>query len=954
MSTQLILYPQNYNSYSFNNVQLLNEYASNITFVTPAISTTGMSAAGLTWPVSLAGTVPAQFGNFRLFYTDTTTAIFSATTIPTISPSANTLTLHSSSGTGSNGSLAGAYQKLSGLGIGGQYTLTIEHGALPAGSEFQIGWQGAGIFNFDSLVVGTVSNTFTAINNSGNTVTTFDFTAQVVDPIISIAYKNTTNQTIVISKISVTENPNTIPQTPIDLSDGQVICDLYQEEDIPLTLSIDNFKNAAEKTQSYSKDFDLPATKRNNKIFTHIFDVQKTIENVFDFNPYLRTKAVLKQDGLLIFEGSLRLIEIKDNDGEISYNVNLFAETIALKDVLEGRTFSQLNLDELNHNYNYNNIVNSWEGQLQLISNLASDSFALVSGLPTNETNVLKYPFVDWTGNIDCTGTEPELRRLEDAFRPFIQCKYLLDNIARDAGYTFVSEFFDSAEFSKLYIDFNWGATEGPASWSDNGQALYGFGDPNYFAAATNTIWQWERDGSSIGNSDFNANSGWDLANNKFTCQQQNTYYKFYIRCVVTNTNAGGLNTLNYLRVVRNNVSGTFGTAGTFDYWDIATPNTDLSGTIGSQHHTFTLSFFGTPGIPLGLNDELYIEWSGSTFLQQTNTDPFTDSRISGYVYNNATAVTSGNFNTKRGETKQWEFLKGLMTMFNLISMPDPKNPNNIIFEPYGDMFVSETSGTTLSERSIKHDWTDKIDISKIDLKPMELNQMVKFKYVHDEEDYALHTYKIASNGFEYGTKELPGSSAIIGSNQITNLVGVEEIVAEPFAPTIIKPIQDVFPTFIIPVIYGSNGNNTFDSIDNAPRILYNNGRVDGDYDVPGQNGVAGGIKPDYLQFSHFNPTVPADNTSYDYNFGSCQLFPNVAPVSQPVNNLYNIYHAPYYDELYDVNTRIMTCKVYLNAADINTFDFRDKVMIKNKVYRVNKIDYKPNALSTVEFILLP
>ena len=78
MSTQLILYPQNYNSYSFNNVQLLNEYASNITFVTPAISTTGMSAAGLTWPVTLAGTVPAQFGNFRLFYTDTTTAILAA------------------------------------------------------------------------------------------------------------------------------------------------------------------------------------------------------------------------------------------------------------------------------------------------------------------------------------------------------------------------------------------------------------------------------------------------------------------------------------------------------------------------------------------------------------------------------------------------------------------------------------------------------------------------------------------------------------------------------------------------------------------------------------------------------------------------------------------------------------------------------------------------------------
>ena len=133
----------------------------------------------------------------------------------------------------------------------------------------------------------------------------------------------------------------------------------------------------------------------------------------------------------------------------------------------------------------------------------------------------------------------------------------------------------------------------------------------------------------------------------------------------------------------------------------------------------------------------------------------------------------------------------------------------------------------------------------------------------------------------------------------------------------------------------------SFDSIDNAPRILYNNGRVNGNYDVPGQNGVAGGIKPDYLQFSHFNPTVPADNTSYDYNFGSCQLFPNVAPVSQPVNNLYNIYHAQYYNELYDVNTRIMTCKVYLNASDINTFDLNNNNKSSN--YNNKSSNYNNN-----------
>ena len=72
-----------------------------------------------------------------------------------------------------------------------------------------------------------------------------------------------------------------------------------------------------------------------------------------------------------------------------------------------------------------------------------------------------------------------------------------------------------------------------------------------------------------------------------------------------------------------------------------------------------------------------------------------------------------------------------------------------------------------------------------------------------------------------------------------------------------------------------------------------------------------------------------------------------------PVDNLYNTYWSPYYNELYNPDTKYMTLKVNLNASDINQFNFFDQAMIKNKNYRVNKIEYKPNDLSTVEFILI-
>ena len=91
--------------------------------------------------------------------------------------------------------------------------------------------------------------------------------------------------------------------------------------------------------------------------------------------------------------------------------------------------------------------------------------------------------------------------------------------------------------------------------------------------------------------------------------------------------------------------------------------------------------------------------------------------------------------------------------------------------------------------------------------------------------------------------------------------------------------------------------------------------------------------------------------TAFDYNFGACQLINPIG--AAPANNLFSWFWLPYYAELYNADTRIMTIKVNLTPSDISTFNFYDRVFIKNQIFRVNKIDYKPNALATVEFILI-
>ena len=281
--------------------------------------------------------------------------------------------------------------------------------------------------------------------------------------------------------------------------------------------------------------------------------------------------------------------------------------------------------------------------------------------------------------------------------------------------------------------------------------------------------------------------------------------------------------------------------------------------------------------------------------------------------------------------------------MFNLVTLPDENNPSNINIEPYGDVFINNPDSAEL-------DWTEKIDVSQMKLTPLtDLNKSTIFKFVEDEDDFAFMNYKNSVGGHLYGSKKYDASG-------FTILSGEDEIVAEPFAATVVKPLMSQYSDFITPAVYSYNPqDDTSEGFENSPRIMFENGiktLTSCTYSIPAQNGVVGNAsETQFLQFSHLTD-IPTVTGSRDFHFGECQL---VSPVGSPVNsNLFNLYWLPYYNELYNPDTRIMNLKVNLNPSDINTFKMFDTVFIKNRTFRVNKIDYKPNDLATVEFILIP
>ena len=912
MSTQLILYPQNYTGYSYSSSLYIQEFVNDPEFNGSFFGTIQNAVYNSAGFNNFMATAPPISG-WQGFHSNSGTGWYNNTSAPTIS--GGVLTLHGTNGPSSVGSICGVYQKISGLIIGQSYELVVDH---PTGTGlnqgiFAIGGFGTHTFNQNDFI-GQVPNqpvgSSPTITSNVGTSTTFTFTATNTDMNLLFSWLSSYfTGTVEITKISVKES-NAVPQLVFDdINDGQVICDLYQEQDIPLTLSVDEFTNIIEKQQSYSKDFDLPATKRNNQIFTHIFEITKTINNIFDFNPYKQTKASLKQNGVLLFEGCLRLIEIVEKNGEISYNVNLFSESIALAEVLQGKTFSDLSSSilELEHEYTEANIINSFTGGLQLVAPLSSGSFAGNVGDTT--TDVLKYPFVNWTGNIDCTGSEPEVDKLEDVFRPFIKVKYLIQNIFKLAGFSFTSQFINSAFFDKLYMDFNWGSDGVPTTLVDKETDGMGHGDETQFCTTSfaNLI--------LLPIAGVGLPNAYDTINHRYVSTINNNVLDIGMMIILLNTDTSD-------RVVEYQVlsKGVVISNGS------ATVLANLQQTIFTDVMQDTLNVGDVVEIQIkaDVSNKVRVKFN-QTFSNADTRVVYESQAINGVISNTFT------FNALRGDIKQWDFIKSIMTMFNLITLPDPSNPNNILIEPYVDVFGNNPTAVTPKQL----DWTYKLDTSDINIKPIELKQKITFQYAEDEDDYAFNVYKKATSGYLYGSKEINQTSYSL-------VEGEEKIEPTVFSATVCKPIEDIFPNFFIPVIYSGSLEEGMEAFDNNARILIDCGTINENYEVDGSSFTQ------YLAFAHVD-TIPCNSGDIDINFGECQLFLGTSPT----DNLFNTYYLEYYNHLYDPNTRILKAKVNLTPTDINTFKFYDIVTLKNRKYRVNKIDYKPNALSTVEFILL-
>ena len=154
--------------------------------------------------------------------------------------------------------------------------------------------------------------------------------------------------------------------------------DMFQDESVNISDSIANVKDISKIYTTYSRQFTLPASKTNNKIFKHYYNFDIRTNN---FDARYRVSSYLNVNGMRYKDGKLRLssVKLKDNKPE-SYSVVFFGNSVSLKDKLGEDTLSMLiggsyGLENYNHTYDNLTVRQSFTNATPLFSGDIKYSF---------------------------------------------------------------------------------------------------------------------------------------------------------------------------------------------------------------------------------------------------------------------------------------------------------------------------------------------------------------------------------------------------------------------------------------------------------------------------------------------------------------------------------------------------------------------------------------------------
>lgn len=764
-------------------------------------------------------------------------------------------------------------------------------------------------------------------------------------------------------------------------------------ESLPFTFNIAAIQDVSKKDSSYSKTIKIPESAHNREVFGFISNLAN--DNTFDVNK--KAKCYVLVDSIPVIDGFIQMtrINVYMDKNYVEYECAIIADNGNFYTSIGDGFISDYDYSEFNHNWNGQNIFNSWTQSWNhgYYYPLIDYGYNL-----TNNNRIFQGTF---SNSIFDRGLTIDLSVAQ--IFPATYAKIIWNKIFADIGYTYQSNFLDSDVFENLLIPFNGDLIQSPTSSNTT--------PTNFYVGLTNlkTIFSTVPGGKSqtftyslvMDNSStpfYDPDGYWttpgDNQYHNVSTHSYNQNFTINLRNYwrVTDGDEGDIIRYAYLTMYRSqDVHGA-----TLSTWNSGTgdpmPIYNGGGTIYLDSSSGDI-YFEAPGVGTYSNYTLtQVNFTTDNFdghdnfhrpllpgerfrivlsVRYRNYDPDitstediiangSDTSVFNTLSNQAGQGSSISYNSViPKKVKKKDFFNSIVKMFNLYIEPSKTNPKNLLIEPRNAYYQS----------GVIKDWSEKLDENspiEEDILSNTQNKRVILSY-KDDGDFYNKNYK---DSFD----QTYGEFIYTNDNQFLN---DDNTISVNFSPTPLVgiPSNQTTPTsFIIPSIVKKDDadvNAIFQKTTSNIRIVTKctsgnyskSGLVDIFNDVTEQyNGKWRFITLDLgtLNLTYYPYVGNLDDPyfpNYDINFGQT-LRVYYDPNQLTFHNLYSDYYKRMLDEINDKNSRLVTCNLYLTPQDIYNFRFSDSIFLiidgVGEYYRVNRIiDYDPSTIESINVELI-
>jgi len=651
--------------------------------------------------------------------------------------------------------------------------------------------------------------------------------------------------------------------------------ELYKDESVTLTQAIQDVKDIEKVFTDYSKTFNIPASKKNNKFFKHFYNYyidgfdarrKKRAELYLNYKPFKKGKIKL--------EGTT----LKNNEAH-TYKVTFFGNTITLKDLIGEDKLGNLTLlDGLNFYYNDTNIQNyltdGAEGQIG--GNVIDD--AIIFPLITH-TNRLTYDSGDTSA-----GTYNMFYSVADTnahgvyfnqLKPALRVYAIIKAIEFKYNIQFSEDFFSKTNpaFYNLYMWLH--NKEGSIFEDQEGQfTVSGFS--NVRGDITEIY--------GVHNAYFS---------NTFDTEKQRR--KIIVKVTPSSND-------EYSLVIKKNgeelnkYSGLTGTTynGEAEVNEVEIPNGD---------YTF---FIESTNVATYDVDITIVDLRKRTFAG-TKTSKITFTGAAGVI-----DTQHFNISSNIPSMKTLDFITGLFKMFNLTSYIN--DDGVIVVQPLDDYFASSQQTWDITEH--------------LDKSATVVDSVIPYRQVNlsykGRESFLAKNHETTNNK-AWGTLEYAASD---------NFEGEAYNIELPFEHFKYERLIDENTGDKTGVQYGWSVDSKQEPNIGEPLLFY---ATKAFITIPAVN-IAGdrvNIESPYLPSNSVQLTNLFGDQSQSLNFHAefdeFTWIPNT-------NTLFQTYYKNYIADLFDKRKRLTMASAFLPLSITQKLTLADKVIIFDKIYRINKI----------------